>query len=242
MYSGSQQATTLASEVGCTGELRISDYNKLTINTLTNGKFANPKPADLERHTDMQQRTHGRNGSTVTSSNSSWLAASVADLSAQALYFQIQLNMNSENFPQPGPPIPEPDLAVQSVNCQGKYTCQHFIKQTDCQAAIAKFGNDTDYAALTIRTAISHGQLNGCVATYVCDANVYPSYFSGPEIGQVFSKLYEPTLVGGCGSGAICGNVYLNNGCHVTLGSCNTGFCNDNSYEGVPATSPAELD
>lgn len=204
MYSGSQQATTLASEVGCTGELRISDYNKLTINTLTN--------AD---------------------SWAQWI---------NALYFQIQLNMNSENFPQPGPPIPEPDLAVQSVNCQGKYTCQHFIKQTDCQAAIAKFGNDTDYAALTIRTAISHGQLNGCVATYVCDANVYPSYFSGPEIGQVFSKLYEPTLVGGCGSGAICGNVYLNNGCHVTLGSCNTGFCNDNSYEGVPATSPAELD
>lgn len=242
MFSSSQQAATLALEVGCTGHLRISDYNKQTINSLTNGEFADPKPTDSKRHTDMQQRAHGRTGSTVTSPTSFLLAASITDLSFQALYWQIQLNMEPANFPQPGPPIPAPDLAVQSVDCQGKYTCKHFIKQSDCQAAIALFDNDTDYSALTIRTAISHGQLNGCVATYVCDANAYPSYFSGAEIGAVFAKLYEPTLVGGCGSGAICGNVYLNNGCHVTLGSCNTGFCHDNSYQGVPATSPAEID
>ena len=242
MYSGSQQAATLASQAGCTASLRISHFNKLAINTLTNGKFATSKHTDPENHTDMLQRNHGHNGSMVTPSTSSWLAASIADFSAQALCFQIQLDMNSTNFPQPGDPIPAPDLAVQSVDCKGKYTCAHFIKQSDCQAAIAKFDNNTNYSALTIRAAITRGQLDGCVATYVCDANVLPSYFSGAEIRSIFAKLYEPTLVGSCKPRAICGNVWLNNGCHVTLGSCSVGQCHDNSYEGVPATSPAEID
>lgn len=150
--------------------------------------------------------------------------------------------MNSADFPQPGPPIPPPTLAVQSVDCKGKYTCAHLIKQSDCQAAIAKFDNDTDYSALTIRTVISRGQFDGCVATYVCDAASYPSYFSGSNIKDVFAKIYEPTLLDACGPAAICGNVYLNNGCHVTLGSCAIGGCHDNSYQGVPATSPPEID